>query len=101
MSPDCLLDGTFNNGYLDEGTRGHLDAGGKCHPLSCHHSVPQTHLQSLHWGKRDFGIAAAIIAGTAKATTAAVALIQTATMAKTVNAVKSLSLLRHYRHRRH
>ena len=53
--------------------------------------MPQTHLQSLHWGKRDFGIAAAIIAGTAKATTAAVALTQTATIAETTNAIVSKS----------
>ena len=53
--------------------------------------IAQTHLQPIHWGKRDFGITAviivAIIASIARVTTAAVALMQTATMVETVNAV--------------
>lgn len=69
-------------------------------PLSCHHSdVPDT--QPLHWGKGDFGIRAgiiaaiiaAIIAGIDYEITAAIALTQTATIVKTVNAVVSAEVV--------
>lgn len=46
---------------------------------------------NTHWGKKDFGIIAAIITGIARPTTAAVALTQTATQAETINAVISKS----------
>jgi hypothetical protein len=91
MSPDCLLDRVFNNGYPDEGT---ATIWVPVVNITHFHAVTlmaQTYLQPLHYGKRDFGITAAviatIIAGMAGATTAAVASTQTAILAETINAV--------------
>jgi hypothetical protein len=57
--------------------------------------IAQTHLQPIHWGKRDFGITAAIIAaiiaGIARTTRAAVALTLTAIPVEIINAVVSKS----------
>ena len=75
----------------DEGTSHHLDDCGKYYHLSCWHSDDPASLITPTQGKRDFGITAAIIvaiiASIARVTTAAVALMQTATMVETVNAV--------------
>ena len=79
MSPDCLLDGLFNNGFPDEGTSCYLDACDKYHRLLCYHSDSPVS-QVLHWGiVVTATIVAAIIAGITTATTATVALTQTAT----------------------
>lgn len=68
MSPNCLLDRVFTNGYPDEGSSHYLDVCGKYLSLSCHHS-DDPDSQPIHWGKKDFGITGAIIttiiAGTA------------------------------------
>ena len=95
MSPDCLLDGVFNNSYPDEGTSHYLDACGKYHPLSCHHSDDPDSLITAIPGKvglwyysychcshhcRHFW-----------GNTAAVALTQTAIIAETTNAIVSKS----------
>lgn len=57
--------------------------------------MAHTHLQTLHQGKRDFGIIAAIIvaiiAGIAQVTTVAVALTLTDTTTETINMVVSKS----------
>lgn len=96
MSPDCLLDGFFNNGYPNEEASHYLDA---CSKYQSHfHAITlmaQTCLQPLHQGKRDFSttavITTAIIAGISGATAAAVVLTQTATTGETGNAVVSKS----------
>lgn len=86
ISPDHLLDVVFNNGHPNEGNS------------TFFHAVTvmiQTHLQPLHWGKRDFGIVTAIIAaitaGIAGVTTDVIALTQIDIMAEAVNATISKS----------
>jgi hypothetical protein len=68
-----------------------LDDCGNFHSLLCHHSDGPDSLTTPIPGKSDFvvtaAVIAAIIAGIAGATTAAVALTQTAAMAETINAV--------------
>lgn len=72
-----------------------MDACGEYHSLSCWHSDVPDSLITHTLGKKDFGIEAviivAIIAGTAMEIIAAIALIQTATMAETVSEVISNS----------
>lgn len=57
--------------------------------------IAQTQIQSLHYGKRDFGITTSIIvyiiAGVAGVTIAAIAMTKTAMMVETVNVVISKS----------
>ena len=86
-----MLDGIFNNSYPDEGTRCYLNTCGIYYPLSCcHFDSPDS-----HHGKRNFGITAAIIAaiiaGIARTTRAAVALTLTAIPVEIINAVVSKS----------
>lgn len=86
MSPDSPLDEVFN--LMREPGAIWMTVVNTTH---FHAVTDGPDSQSLHLGKRDFGITAAIIIGIARATTAAVALTQTATTAETVNAIISKS----------